>query len=77
MVSLGIKICDKCNVVYSEHYQLTLCPHEDRVALADTQDNEIKRLFHQMWGRDVGTAGYSKSDWQLLQQLLQSRGIEV
>jgi hypothetical protein len=77
MFSLGIKICDHCNVAYSEHYQLSLCPHQDRLNLAEAQDDEIKRLFHQMWSRDVGTAGYSKSDWLALQRLLQSRGIEV
>lgn len=74
---LGIKICDSCSTVYSEYEQFVICPHDYRTDLAANRDQEIKRLFHKLWSRDVHTPGYSKRDWEALQLLLQSRGIEV
>jgi len=73
----GIKVCDKCNYAYSEHLQFVVCPHEFKAVIDGAHDRQIKALFHKLWGRDVGTSGYNKTDWMELQRLLQTRGIEV
>lgn len=72
-----IKICDRCKFVYSEHRQLSICPHPQKQEVDAGNDQKIKRLFHQLWSKDVGTAGYTKKDWTELQRLLQARGIEI
>jgi hypothetical protein len=72
-----IRICGKCNFVYSEHEQLSTCPHLRKQTLADEHDSEIKRLFHKLWSKDVGTLGYTKGDWMELQRRLQARGIDI
>lgn len=74
---LNIKICTQCNTAFSEHYQFIQCPHDYRNSVIENQDQQIKRLFHKLWGRDVGSDGYQKKDWQQLQRLLQARGIDV
>ena len=74
---LGIKICETCNFVYSEHEQFVTCPHKFKQKVDEDHDQQIKGLFHKLWGRDVGRAGYNRKDWQELQLLLQTRGIEV
>jgi hypothetical protein len=74
---LNIKVCHKCNIAYSHHYQLTTCPHDYMREVDEDHDQQIKGLFHKLWGRDVHTDGYSKKDWQELQRLLQARGIDV
>jgi hypothetical protein len=76
-MSFGMKVCPQCNTAYSEHYQFTICPHDYREYVADCHDEEIKRFFHKLWGRDAGTEGYTKKDWLDLQRLLQARGINV
>jgi hypothetical protein len=74
---LNITICAQCNIAYSVHYQFLICPHDYREIVDFGHDQQIKGLFHKLWGRDVATDGYSKRDWQELQRLLQARGIEV
>jgi hypothetical protein len=74
---LHIKVCLECNTAYSEHYQFLICPHDYRDAVDENHDQQIKKLFHKLWGRDVHTEGYSKPDWLELQRLLQARGINV
>ena len=72
-----IKICDKCNFVFSEHEQLAACPHPKRRQVEADHDQEIKGLYHKLWSKDVGTPGYDKRDWMELQRLLQARGIDI
>ena len=72
-----VKICGKCNTAYAEIYQFTICPHDYKAAVDEDHDQQIKKLFHKFWSKDVGTEGYSKKDWQQLQRLLQARGINV
>ena len=74
---LGIRICDKCNFAYSEHEQFSACPHAFKLRVDEDHDQSIKGLFHKLWGRDVGRAGYDRNDWYELQRLLQARGIDV
>ena len=63
---LGLKICDKCNIVYTEHEQFVQCPH-DYKDLVDEKHDQIKGLFHGLWSRDVHTQGYEKKVWMELQ----------
>jgi hypothetical protein len=72
-----IKICDACNFAYNELEDIGTCPHPKRRTIAQEHNAEIKRLFHKLWSKDVGTAGYDKRDWMELQRRLQARGIEV
>jgi hypothetical protein len=72
-----IKICDKCRFVYSEHLQLSVCPHPNKQRVDEANDQGIKELFHKLWSKDVGTGGYNKGDWMELQRLLQARGIDL
>jgi hypothetical protein len=74
---LGIRVCDKCNFVYSEHEQFVTCPHQFKQRVDEDHDQTIKGLFHELWGRDVGTPGYRKADWMELQRRLQARGIDI
>lgn len=76
-MSLGLKICEECHVVYCEHEQFVICPHDWRLAVRESRDQHIKVLFHKLWSRDVDTKAYNKEDWMELQRLLQTRGIEV
>ncbi len=73
---LGIKICEECSIVYSEHEQVADCPHDWRGVVDATHDQSIKGLFHKLC-RDVGTLGYNKRDWTELQRLLQARRIDI
>ena len=34
---------------------------------------EIKGVFHRLWGKQVGNAGYSKRDWRELQSMLRRK----
>jgi hypothetical protein len=72
-----IKICGRCKFVYSQHEQLSVCPHPYKQRVDDQHDQGIKELFHKLWSRHVGTEGYIKADWMELQQLLQARGIDI
>lgn len=36
-----------------------------------------KKLFHELWGRDVGSPGYDKRKWGELQTLLAQLGINL
>jgi len=74
---LGIKICEICHYVYSEHEHMVICPHLRKQQIDEDHDQSIKFFFHKLWSRDVGRAGYRKEDWMELQQLLQARGIDV
>jgi hypothetical protein len=73
----GVRICDNCRTAWSEYYQFAQCPHDYKDVVDDGHGQEIKALFHKLWGRDVGTLDYIKKDWLELQRLLQTRGIEV
>lgn len=75
--SFGLKICDRCNTVYTEHGQFLQCPHDYKADVEDRHDQTIKALFHKLWRRDVHTPGYEKKDWMELWRLLQARGIDV
>jgi hypothetical protein len=50
---------------------------ERRRSRRDLDGHRVWGIFHKLWGRDVGTPGYSKRDWadvQLaLEQLLLDR----
>jgi len=76
-MTLGITYCDKCKFYYSEHTDLSICPHPRKQVVDENHDQGIKRLFHKLWGEAVGKPGYNKADWMELQNLLQTRGIEV
>lgn len=71
------KICEHCKVVFLEHEQFIICPHDWRKVVRDRQDQGINGLFHKLWTKDVGTSGYNKNDWMELQRLLQARGIDI
>jgi hypothetical protein len=75
--SLGIKICAECKIAFSYLYQTVQCPHDYRDAIDEKSGQEIKKLFHKLWSKDVHSPGYKKGDWMELQRLLQARGIEV
>jgi len=75
-----IKICELCNFAFDEHEDLSTCPHPKRRQVDDENDQEIKRLFHKLWSKDVDLPGYRKEikpDWMELQRLLQARGIDI
>jgi hypothetical protein len=74
---LGLRICEMCNVVYSEHEHFVDCPHDLKKVVDEVHDQSIKGLFHKLWSRDVGTTGYNKKDWKELQRLLQARRIDL
>lgn len=42
-----------------------------------TKDDEIKKLFHTLWTKAVGTKDYDKKEWQKLAQLLTPYNINV
>ena len=39
--------------------------------------NEARKLFHELWTKEVGTPGYDKKKWMDLQAALQELGVPV
>jgi hypothetical protein len=79
-MTLGIKICEECHTVYSEHTHLTVCPHPLRRAVEENHDEAIKKLFHELWNHSIESPGYRweiRRKWDELWRHLQARGIDI
>lgn len=40
-------------------------------------NDEVRRLFHDLWSRDVHTEGYDKDKWRRMTVILENAGYEV
>jgi hypothetical protein len=57
-----------------KHDRTVLCrPHFDQLrrAIPVIRDfGTVKKLFHTLWTKAVGTKGYNKSEWKLLESVI-------
>jgi hypothetical protein len=43
----------------------------------DAKVQEARRLFHELWTKEVGTPGYDKKKWIYIQWVLTELGVPV
>jgi hypothetical protein len=47
------------------------------VQITTEETDELRRLFHELWTRDVGTEGYDNEKWKRIVFLLQKKDIWI